>query len=177
MENARRPWFTWGRLLDLVAILIIVFVVWKIFIAPRTLTRDGSAYPAPQVAYERLSGGTFHIEDARGRVLFLDFFATWCEPCRLEMPLVESYARAHSEIDVVAIDVGEPRAVVAAFAKRYHIANVALDPTTSAQGFFQIEGFPTLVVIDPKGNIRANWSGFNPAIQMAMGNAEKTLRL
>ncbi|MDP9023986.1 MAG: TlpA family protein disulfide reductase [Candidatus Eremiobacteraeota bacterium] len=175
MENARRPWLRWGRLLDLIAIAIIAYVGWKIFIAPRSLTRDASAYPAPHVAYERLRGGVFHIEDARGRVLFLDFFASWCEPCRLEMPLVEAYARKHPEIEVVAVDVGEPRVVAAAFAKRYHITNVALDPTTSAQGFFQIQGFPTIVVIDPKGRIRANWSGFNPAIQMAMANAERSL--
>ncbi|MEO9169686.1 MAG: TlpA disulfide reductase family protein [Candidatus Baltobacteraceae bacterium] len=175
MDDVRRPRFSPGRLLDVLAIVVIAFVGWKIFIAPRALKHDATAYPAPHVAYERLEGGTFHIEDARGRVLFLDFFASWCEPCRLEMPLVEAYARAHPEIDVVAVDVGEPRAVAAAFAKRYRIGNVALDPTTSAQGFFQIQGFPTIVVIDPKGRIRADWSGFNPAIQMAMSNAQRTL--
>ena len=90
--------------------------------------------------------------------------------------MVEAYARKHPEAQVVAIDVGEPRPVVAAFAKRYNISNVALDPTTSAQGFFQIEGFPTIVVVDPRGYIRATWSGFNPAIEMAMSNAERNLR-
>ena len=156
--------------------MVIAFVAWKIFIAPRALNRETAAYPAPRVAYERLEGGTFRIQDVRGRLLFLDFFASWCEPCRLEMPLVESYARAHPEVDVVAVDVGEPRAVAAAFARRYRLRNVALDPSTSAQGLFQIEGFPTIVVVDPQSRIRATWSGFNPAIQMAMGNAEKTLR-
>lgn len=176
VEFERRPRFGWGRLLDILAILVIAFVVWKIFIAPRTLQHDSSAYPAPRVSYERLDGRTFTIADAQGRVLFLDFFASWCEPCRLEMPLVEAYARKHPEIDVVAVDVGEPRPVAEAFARRYHLANVALDPKTTAQGFFQIEGFPTIVVIDPRGRIRATWSGFNPAIEMAMSNAERTLR-
>ncbi|MDQ2865475.1 MAG: TlpA family protein disulfide reductase [Candidatus Eremiobacteraeota bacterium] len=140
------------------------------------LRHDASAYPAPVVAYQRLDGGTFRLQQARGHVVFLDFFASWCEPCRLEMPLVESFARTHPEVEVVPIDVGEPRAVAAAFARRYHLNNVALDPTTSAQGLFQIQGFPTVVVIDPKSRIRANWSGFNPAIQMAMSNAERSLR-
>ncbi len=175
-EVVRRRRFAWGRLLDILAVLVIAFVVWKIFIAPRTLKHDTSAYPAPRIAYERLDGGTFTIPDARGQVLFLDFFATWCEPCRLEMPLVEAYAKKHPEIRVEAVDVGEPRAIAAAYARRYHVANVALDPTTSAQGLFQIEGFPTVVVIDPEGRIRATWSGFNPAVEMAMSNAERELR-
>ena len=176
LEIERRPRFKWGRLFDILAVLVIVFVAWKIFVAPRVLKEGASSYPAPRVAYQRLNGGTFSIENARGHVLFLDFFASWCEPCRLEMPMVEAYARKHPEAEVVAIDVGEPRSVVAAFAKRYGISNVALDPTTSAQGFFQIEGFPTIVVIDPRGRMRATWAGFNPAIEMAMSNAERNLR-
>lgn len=175
-EIERRPWFSWGRLLDLLAVLVIAFVVWKIFVAPRVLKQSASAYPAPRVSYERLNGGTFSIGDAHGHVLFLDFFASWCEPCRLQMPMVEAYARKHPEVQVLAVDVGEPRVVAAAFAKRYRLPNVALDPTTRSQGFFQIEGFPTVVVIDPQGRIRATWSGFNPAIEMAMSNAERTLR-
>ncbi len=176
MNGVKRPrWLTPGRFLDLIAILVIAFVVWKIFIAPRALKGAG-AYPAPRIAYEKLDGGTFHISDARGRVLFLDFFASWCEPCKLEMPLVERYARRHPNVMVVPVDVGEPRPLVEHFAKSYTLSNVVLDPTSSAQGFFQIEGFPTIVVIDRKGLIRATWSGFNPAIGMAMSNAEKELQ-
>ncbi len=90
--------------------------------------------------------------------------------------MVEAYARAHPQVDLVTVDVGEPRAVAAAFAKRYRLGNVALDPTTSAQGYFQIQGFPTIVVVDPRGRIRATWSGFNPAIALAMNNAQRKLR-
>ena len=176
MNGVKRPrWLTPGRFLDAIAIALIAFVAWKIFIAPRAFKSAG-AYPAPHVAYEKLDGGTFRVSDARGRVLFLDFFASWCEPCKLEMPMVEHYARSHRNVMVVAIDVGEPRVVAERFAKLYKLQNVALDPTSSAQGFFQIQGFPTIVVIDPQGRIRATWSGFNPAIGLAMANAEKELQ-
>ncbi len=176
MDGVKRPrWLTPGRFLDVIAIALIAFVVWKVFIAPRAL-KGADAYPAPRIAYQRLDGGTFHISDARGRVLFLDFFASWCEPCKLEMPLVQQYAKAHPNVMVVPVDVGEPRIVAERFAKRFKLRDVALDPTSSAQGFFQVQGFPTIVVIDPKGRIRATWSGFNPAIGMAMSNAEKELQ-
>lgn len=176
MNGVKRPrWLTPGRFLDLLAILVVAFVVWKIFIAPRAL-KGADAYPAPHVAYQKLEGGTFHISDARGRVLFLDFFASWCEPCKLEIPMVERYARTHPNVTVVPIDVGEPPVVAARFAKMYKLKNVALDPASNSQGFFQIQGFPTIVVIDPRGRIRATWSGFNPAVSMAMSNAEKELQ-
>jgi thiol-disulfide isomerase/thioredoxin len=153
----------------------VAFVVWKIFFAPRQLS-VANATPAPRIAYPKLGGGTFHISDAHGRVLFLDFYASWCEPCRLEAPLVERYARAHPQVEVVPIDVGEPAAVAARYAGRLRLRNVVLDPTGSSQAYFQIEGFPTIVVIDPQGRIRATWPGLNPAIELAMANAQKTLR-
>lgn len=106
----------------------------------------------------------------------MDFFASWCEPCRLSLPLVESYARSHPAVDVVAIDVGEPRNVAANFARRMHLSNVVIDPQGLSQGYFGIQGFPTTVVIDPTGNVRATWTGFNPAIALAMSHAQSALQ-
>jgi len=156
------------------ALCAVAFIGWKIFFAPRALS-VASAYPAPRIAYPKLGGGTFHISDERGRVVFLDFYASWCEPCRLEAPLIEHYVRAHPGVALVPIDVGEPAAVAAHYARQMHLKNVVLDPTSSSQGFFQVQGFPTIVVIDPQGRIRATWSGFNPAIELAMSHAQKTL--
>ena len=163
-----------SRALDVLAILVVLFVLYKVFLAPRYLSLAG-AQPAPHVTYQTLAGKPFVLANQRGRVVFLDFFASWCEPCKLSLPLVERYARAHPNVEVVPVDVGEPRSVVEAFARAKHIEHVALDPRTLSQGFFQIDGFPTMVVIDPQGRIRATWAGFNPAIQMNMAHAERTL--
>jgi thiol-disulfide isomerase/thioredoxin len=164
----------WGRVLDVVALGVVLFVAWKILLAPRALDVR-KAYPAPRIAYPKLDGGTFRISDNRGRVSFLDFYASWCEPCNLETPLIQRYVRANPDAAVVPIDVGEPAAVAAHYAQRFGLKGVVLDPKGSSQGFFQIEGFPTIVVIDPQGRIRATWSGFNPAIELAMTHAAKTL--
>ncbi|MGB6986348.1 MAG: TlpA disulfide reductase family protein [Candidatus Aquilonibacter sp.] len=148
-------------------------MAWKILLAPRAF--NARPYPAPRIAYPKLGGGTFHISDERGRVVFLDFYASWCEPCNLETPLIERYARANPQSSVVPIDVGEPAVVAAHYAQRFKLKGVVLDPTSLSNGFFQLEGFPTIVVIDPQGRIRATWSGFNPAIELAMSNAQKKL--
>ena len=176
IERAKRPIFTVARFFDVLAILAIAFVVWKIFLAPRMIKTDALAQPAPHVVFQRLDGSEFALASQRGHVVFLDFFASWCEPCRLESPMVQRYARAHPEIEVVPVDVGEPPAVAARYAQKMHLGNVALDPTSSAQGYFSVQGFPTIIVIDTQGKIRASWTGFNPAIELAMSNAEKHLR-
>lgn len=154
--------------------LLILFVAYRLLIAPRSL-RGADAAPAPHVIYQSLVGRPFALTEHRGRVVFLDFFASWCEPCKASLPLVEDYARAHPEVDVIAIDVGEPRAVVANFAQAYHLQHVAMDPQALSRGLFSVVGFPTTVVIDPAGKIRANWAGFNPAIKLNMANAENQL--
>lgn len=163
-----------SRVLDALAILVVLFVVYKLAIAPRFLDKT-RAYPAPHVTYATLSGTPFVLAQHRGRVVFLDFWASWCEPCKISLPMVEKFARSHPEVDVVAVDEGEPRAVVEAFAKAHGMRNVALDPKGLSQGFFQLNGYPTMVVIDPQGRIRGTWPGLNPAIQLNMANAEKQL--
>ncbi|MFN2448691.1 MAG: TlpA family protein disulfide reductase [Candidatus Baltobacteraceae bacterium] len=163
-----------GRLVDVLAVLAIAFVAYRIFIAPRNFSLK-TAHPAPRVAYATLDGPRFELARHRGRLVFLDFYASWCEPCRISLPLVERYARSHPEVDVVPIDVGEPAPVAAAFAKRYDLHNVALDPSALSNGFFQIRGFPTMVVVDPQGRVRASWEGLNPAVQINMGHAQASL--
>ncbi|HLI96962.1 MAG TPA: TlpA disulfide reductase family protein [Candidatus Baltobacteraceae bacterium] len=172
--NERPKWFTLSRALDVLAVLVVLFVVYRIFVAPRFLS-TANAHPAPHVVYQTLSGTPFALARQRGHVVFLDFWASWCEPCKLSLPLVEKYARAHPEVEVIPVDVGEPRPVVQAYAQAHGMLHVALDPNTLSQGFFQLDGFPTMVVIDPQGRIRATWTGFNPAIQMNMAHAAQTL--
>ncbi len=152
----------------------IAFAAWKIFFAPRVFNAPG-AHPAPHAAFARLDGGTFRVADQRGRLVFLDFYATWCEPCKIELPLVESWSRKHPDALVVPIDVGEPGSVAGPFAQRYRLANVALDPQSSSRALFGVEGFPTIVVVDATGHVRAKWEGLNPAIALAMTNAAQQL--
>ena len=169
-----KRFLTVGRVLDLLAVAAVLFVAYKLFVAPRFLSR-AAAYPAPRVTYATLVGKPYALREHHGRVVFLDFYASWCEPCKISLPLVEKFARAHPEVDVVTVDVGEPRAVVESFAQAYHLERVALDPKGLSRGFFQIEGFPTMVVIDPQGRVRATWPGLNPAIAANMAHAAQTL--
>lgn len=171
--SARRPLWV-GRIWDVLAVAVVAFALWKMFVAPRSFAAPRS-FPAPHTAYERLDGGLFRVAAERGHVVFMDFYATWCVPCKIELPLVEAWSGAHPLAVVVPVDVGEPRSVALAFARRLGLRDVAVDPRASARAYFGVVGFPTIVVVDPDGYIRAKWEGLNPAIEPALSNALRRL--
>lgn len=164
-----------SRWIDVAAALLVAFALWKIFVHPRALANAATAAPVPHAQFDRLGGGRIDVANQRGHVLVLDFFASWCTPCKIEMPLVERWAAAHPNARVIPVDVAEPPVAAASFAHRYGLRTVALDPRGDSRGIFQIGGLPTLIVVDPQGRIRARWEGLNPAVGFALDNAEKTL--
>jgi thiol-disulfide isomerase/thioredoxin len=162
---------SFSRGLDALAILIVLYALFHFFIQPR-LVRE-AAVSAPPLVLAALDGHRFSLAAHRGRVVFVDFWASWCEPCKESLPLVERYARAHSDIDVVAVDVGESPSVAREYARAHGVRNVVLDPDEIAAHAYGVNGFPTMVVVDPAGMVRAKWVGFNPAIEQAMGDARE----
>jgi thiol-disulfide isomerase/thioredoxin len=107
-------------------------------------------------------------------VVFLDFWASWCDACKASLPLVEHYAREHPDVEVIAVDSNEPEPVGRHFAREEGLRRVVLDSQGRVTAAYGIEGLPTIVVIDPKGFVRAQWPGFNPAIELAMEDARTT---
>ncbi len=170
----RHRWLGRARIWDVLLVLLLAFLAWKWIAAPRIFSMR-TAQPAPRVTYPLLDGGTYDLHAQRGRMVFLDFWASWCGPCKASLPLVEGFAKKHPEVDVIAVDVGEPRSLVAIYAPAHGISRVALDPASLSRGFFGIVGYPTMVVVDPQGRIRATWEGFNPAVAANMANAERQL--
>lgn len=172
-----RSWVARG--LDFLAIAIVLYALFHFFVAPR-LGGNGKLAAAPPVTLASLDGGRFSLAAHRGHLVFLDFWASWCEPCKLSLPLVEHYAKLHPDVDVIAVNSGEPAAVAGDFARSHGVSNVVLDPDQTATHAFGVEGYPTMMVIDPDGNIRAKWVGYNPAVEMAMAEArsryEKAVR-
>jgi peptide/nickel transport system substrate-binding protein len=164
-----RRWL--ARWLDAVAVLVVLYALFHFVVGPRLMPVPPD--PAPPITLPTLDGGRFQLAAHRGRVVFLDFWASWCEPCQASLPLVERYARGHTDVDVVAVDVGENRPIAAGFAREHQLRNVVLDADQIAAHAFGVGGFPTMVVVGPDGLIRAKWAGYNPAIEAEMADASK----
>lgn len=116
----------------------------------------------PSISFTDIDGESFTLDDFSGSVVFMNFWASWCPPCRAEMP---SMARLNSELqnldfEMIAINVGEAESLVTAFVEEYEVdVPVYFDPMGEAAGTFGISALPTTIILDRKGNVRAAISG------------------
>ncbi|NWF70463.1 MAG: TlpA family protein disulfide reductase [Chloroflexi bacterium] len=114
---------------------------------------------APNITLTALDGTAVEISDFRGRVVFLNFWATWCPPCVREMPAFSQFAAeqdAESGALVVAINVGESAAIVDAFLTETAISGITvlLDPLNAARNLYGVITMPTTYIIDSDGIVR-----------------------
>ena len=114
--------------------------------------------PAPNFELKGLDGRSYRLSSYRGRVVFVNFWATWCEPCRRELPAFEQFAAAQGAdgAAILAVNIGETPDQVAAFFEQYGVKAlpVLLDDTLDVYGAYGIERLPTTFVLDPAGTVR-----------------------
>jgi cytochrome c biogenesis protein CcmG, thiol:disulfide interchange protein DsbE len=103
-----------------------------------------------------LDGGTLRLSDYRGKVVAVNFWASWCVPCREEMPALATYARQHQEDNFVllSINVGENEAAARGFIQQYGDAfPVGLDSDDVLADRLGIAGLPVTLILDRGGRI------------------------
>jgi cytochrome c biogenesis protein CcmG, thiol:disulfide interchange protein DsbE len=102
-------------------------------------------------------GATVATDDLRGRVLVVNFWASWCEPCELEAPILERVARRYrrgGDVLVVGVDVQDLREKALGFVTRNGLSYPSLrDGGDSAQRSYQVAAMPETFVVDPQGRI------------------------
>jgi peroxiredoxin len=117
----------------------------------------GSARPAPDFTLRDLQGQDVSLADFRGKIVVLDFWATWCLPCIYQIPVLNEFWNAHREAgDVavigVAVDV-EGAKIVAPWIKEHGVEYPIVIGDEGLARKFGAMGFPTLAVITPDGEI------------------------
>lgn len=120
-------------------------------------------FPAPELTLADLAGNPSSLEEYRGQVVLVNLWATWCPPCREEMPALETFFRRHVDegFVIVAINDGDPDAEVIQFVEDYGLTfPVWLDPTyTATEQSFKTLNLPSSFVIDRQGQIVLRWVG------------------
>jgi thiol-disulfide isomerase/thioredoxin len=109
-----------------------------------------------------LDGGARSLKDLRGKVVFLNFWATWCGPCRAEMPSMENlYSHLKSRgLEMLAVNLQEENKDVAAFMKQNNLSfPVALDRNGSIGDFYGVRAIPTTIIIDREGKMLSRITG------------------
>ena len=122
--------------------------------------------PVPPIKVESLAGKKIDVASYRGRVLLLDVWASWCGPCKQELPMLDAMARRlkGQGIEVLAVSVDQERANVNKFLKDHgHWSlTIAHDPAGTIAERLQPDKMPTSYVIDRAGIVRYVNAGFVP---------------
>lgn len=125
---------------------------------PGNVGGPGSA--APNFRLQLDDGRGLYLHDLRGRPVMLNFWATWCGPCRLEMPDIVRHARSNDDLIVIAVNVQETLDPIAAFAEDFRMElPVARDEDGMIRDLYAVRGMPTSVFIDRAGNIASIYAG------------------
>jgi peroxiredoxin len=141
----------------LVAVLLVLFMLPAAAQqAGSGLTRLADAPPAPDFSLLDMDGTVFRLSDYRGRVLIVNFWATWCPPCREEMPSMQrawEQLRAEGML-MIGINVGEDEDTIFQFTADYPVDfPLLLDSDSAVTGRWPVRGLPTTFVVDPAGRL------------------------
>ena len=120
-------------------------------------------FNSPELTLTDTQGTSHSLADYRGQVVLVNLWATWCPPCKEEMPTLQSFYNKHKDqgFVVIAVNDGDPTKDVLQFAKDYRLSfPVWLDPTYSAtERAFKTLNLPTSFVIDRNGVVQLQWVG------------------
>ena len=155
----------WARRGSLVwlALILVVGVVLGVLVSIPLLRGDATGHqgslvgkPAPAIAAADLEGRDWTLADGAGRITWVNFWATNCEPCRTEMPAMQRLADAYGDrLLILGIDWGESRQSVEDFVARYEVGYpILLDPTLA--NFYRwssLDGLPRHYFVNDAGTI------------------------
>jgi thiol-disulfide isomerase/thioredoxin len=123
---------------------------------------------APDFALDAIDGPPVRLSDLRGRVVIVEFWATWCGPCRMSTPSLNVIARRFSDqpVSVLLINAGEtPDAIRDWLGNARYTARVLLDTTGEVREAYGVRGIPRLLILDREGRIAYDHSGYRGGLE------------
>jgi peroxiredoxin len=138
-----------------------------------------SRTPAPDFSWSDGNGNTIHLTDLKGKVVLLDFWATWCGPCKMTIPHIEAIYEKYKDKNVVVLgvnlDTGDLEKVKS-FIDQYGMKYLVItDPKSAVAGKYMVNSIPTFFIIDKEGNIAKTIIGYDPNIEDMISKEIDTL--
>lgn len=141
----------------------IAFTLGLAALASPSITASASK-AAPNVVVHSADGATVRLADYKGRVVLVDFWASWCPPCKTSFPALDAIYREFQEqgLEVLAVNVDERRHDADTFLGAHpHGLTVLFDPKGVAPEAFGVKGMPSSFLIDRAGDIRFTHMGYS----------------
>jgi peroxiredoxin len=154
---------TWRVLMGVLLVVGIAWIAVSRVPADQAMARSQrppspqAGFAAPDFTLDKLDGETVSLADLRGQVVLVNFWATWCPPCRAEMPAIQQmYERYRDQgFTVLAVDMQETDAQVAAFVDEMGLTfPILMDRDGSVSARYQVKALPSTFFIDREGIIQ-----------------------
>lgn len=156
-------------------VALVVFAIAGIILTGQSEPKTGAVQP-PRVgeplrdfSLQDLSGKTVKLSDYAGQPVLINTWATWCPPCRVEMPALQAFYDAHqgSGFVLLAVNVGESKAQAGTFAREFNLTfPILLDSDQKLADSMMIHDFPTSILIGKDGKVKRIHVGMISAEQL-----------
>ena len=134
--------------------------------------------PAPQFTLDARGGSQVNLAQYKGQVVMINFWASWCGPCRQEMPLLEDIYRKYNKLGFTLLGVNvEPDSKAADdWLKQTPVSfPILYDKNSKVSQMYDVSGMPSTVIIDRKGNLRMLHHGSKPGDENEYLNSIRSL--
>ena len=124
--------------------------------------------PAPNFALQSRDGGPVSLEDFRGEVVMINFWATWCGPCRQEMPHLEALYQRYGSLGFTLLGVNvedDPEGAARWLEETPVSFPILFDPKNEVSQLYDVIAMPTTVLVDRQGNMRFLHHGYQPGYE------------
>jgi len=142
------------------------------------VARAASPAPAPDFTLPARDGGNVRLSDLRGQVVMINFWATWCGPCRQEMPLLQQIQAKYEPLGftLVGINVEPDSAAAMTWLKQVSVSfPILFDQKNVVAEQFGVQGMPSSVFVDRAGNVRYVHRGYQPGDEAKYADMVRSL--
>jgi peroxiredoxin len=134
--------------------------------------------PAPDFTLKSITGENLKLSEYRGEVVMINFWASWCAPCRQEMPLLDSLYQKYKDLGftLLGINLDEKSAQAEKLLKEIPVNfPILLDPKSEISRLYKVSAMPTTILVDRDGNMRFLHKGYMPGYEEDYEKQIKTL--
>lgn len=158
--------------------MILIIFTAMIFTSTTSVAAGLINNPAPDFTLKSLSGQNLNLTEQRGKITVINFWASWCGPCRKEMPILQSFHEKYTDlgVQVWGVNVEQENQAGRDFISKVNVNfPILFDDKNTLSALYQVDAMPTTVVVDRSGQVRYVFRGYKDGYEKKYAKAIKKL--